>query len=459
MADVDLVVVGAGLAGLAAARHAVAQGSSVVVLEARDRVGGRTLNEEVGPAHPGKVVEVGGQWVGPTQHRLVELARELGVETFTTYDEGESIIEWKGSLRRYKGVVPRINPLILLDYEQARRRLDRLAKTVPAETPWTAPNARELDSQTFHTWLQKVCRTSGGRMFFEFICEAVWAAEPADVSLLHVLFYVRSAGGWDDLISTEGGAQESRFVGGSQRIALRMAEELGDDVVRLSTPVRSIAWDDDGVTVEDVRARRVIVALPPTLTSRIAYSPALPGYRDQLTQRMPQGTVWKCMAVYPEPFWRAEGLNGFGTSDTGPVRLTYDNSPPDGTPGVLLGFLEGEFARKAGLMSHAERRAAVLGVFGRLFGERALAPERYIEKSWAEEEWTRGCYGCSMTTGGWTSFGPALRDPIGPIHWAGAETATIWNGYMDGALRSGERAAAEALRAIAESPNVRAAVS
>jgi len=447
VADVDVAVVGAGLSGLAAARHAVASGASVCVLEARDRVGGRTLNEEVDSAHPGKVVEVGGQWIGPTQHRLAELARELGVETFPTFGEGRSSIEWRGEIKRYTGLIPRINPAYLLDYEQARRRLDRLARTVPAETPWTAPGARDLDGQTFHTWLRRNTVTRGARIFFELICQAVWAAEPHDVSLLHMLFYIRSAGGIDDLIGTEGGAQEARFVGGSQLLSLRMAEQLGDRV-RLSEPVRRIAWDGDGVVVGDVRARRVVVALPPTLTSRIEYAPKLPGFRDQLTQRMPQGTVWKCMAVYDEPFWRREGLSGFGTSDAGPVRLTYDNSPPDGSPGVLLGFLEGDHARRAGLQSEAERRASVLGVFARLFGSRAARPERYIEKSWAEEEWTRGCYGCYMPPGGWTSYGPALRAPIGPIHWAGAETATIWNGYMDGAVRSGERAAAEALRSL-----------
>ncbi len=458
-ADADLVVVGAGLAGLAAARYAAAQGRSVVVLEARDRVGGRTLNEPIGD---GKVVEVGGQWVGPTQHRLVELARELGVDTFPTFTEGESSIEWRGEVRRYRGLIPRISPAILLDYEQARRRIDRLARTVPVETPWTAPNARELDGQTLHTWLRRNVLTGGARTFFELICEAVWAAEPHDISLLHFLFYIRSAGGFDDLIGTEGGAQQDRFVGGSQLVSLRMAEQLGDRV-RLGTPVRRIARNAEGVTVEGVRARRAVVALPPTLTSRIEYAPKLPGYRDQLTQRMPQGTVWKCMALYDEPFWRRDGLNGFGTSDAGPIRLTYDNSPPDGSPGVLLGFLEGDYARRAGLQSEAERREAVVGVFARLFGPRARKVERYIERSWAEEEWTRGCYGCSMTTGGWTSFGPALRAPIGPIHWAGAETATIWNGYMDGALRSGERAAAEALRSLdttsapapARPPNVR----
>jgi monoamine oxidase len=447
--DTDVVVVGAGLAGLAAARALAAAGREVVVLEARDRVGGRTLNEDIGG---GKVVEVGGQWIGPTQLRLQELARELGIETFPSYTAGQSSIEWRGDIRRYTGLIPRINPAILLDYEQARRRLDRMARSVPLEAPWTAPKAAEWDAMTFATWIKGPgCRTKGARVFFELICEAVWAAEPADVSLLHVLFYIHSAGSWDDLIGTEGGAQEARFVGGSQLVSLRMAQELGDRV-RLEAPVRSIAWSGEGATVGDVRARRVIVAIPPTLTSRIAYDPVLPGFRDQLTQRMPQGTVWKCMAVYDEPFWRRDGLNGFGTSDAGPIRLTYDNSPPDGTPGVLLGFLEGDFARRAGLMSEAERRTAVLDVFGRLFGARARAPERYVEKSWAEEEWTRGCYGCYMTPGGWTSFGEALRAPIGPIHWAGAETATIWNGYMDGAVRSGERAAAEALRAIEGAP-------
>lgn len=447
--DVDLVVVGAGLAGLAAARAATAAGASVVVLEARDRVGGRTLNHELGPAHPGKVVEIGGQWAGPTQFRVLELAAELGIDTFPTHATGDNVIEWRGALKRYRGTIPRVSPAVLLDVQQMQTRLNRLSRHVDPEAPWLAPDARALDSQTFASWLDRAAKTRGGRTIIELACEAVWACEPADVSLLHILFYVRAAGSFEALTDSEGGAQETRFVGGSQRIALAMADELGDDVVRLSTPVRSLSWSADGVSIDDVTARRCVVALPPTLTSRIAYAPALPGYRDQLTQRMPQGTVWKCMAVYDEPFWRADGLSGWGLSDAGPVRITYDNSPPDGTPGVLLGFLEGDHARRAGLMTPAERRAAVIDVFGRLYGDRARAPEQYVEQSWAEEEFTRGCYGYFMTPGTWTSFGPALRAPIGPIHWAGAETATIWNGYMDGAIRSGERAAAEALRTLA----------
>ncbi len=280
----------------------------------------------------------------------------------------------------------------------------------------------------------------------------MWATEPEDFSLLHMLFYIHSAGGLGMLFDTQGGAQDSRFVGGSQLVSQRLAERLGPDVVRTGTPVRRIEHGDDGVTVTadgaTVRARRVVVALAPTLAGRIVYDPPLPGYRDQLVQRTPMGTVVKTMAVYDEPFWRADGLTGQATSDVGPVKLTYDNSPPDGSPGVLLGFLEGARAREFGLMAPDERRRAVLGTFTRLFGPRAARPERYIERLWAEEEYTRGCYGAHMPTGAWTAYGPALRAPIGPIHWAGAEVALIWSGYMDGAVRSGESAAREVAAAL-----------
>ncbi|HVE68043.1 MAG TPA: flavin monoamine oxidase family protein [Solirubrobacteraceae bacterium] len=446
--DADVAVVGAGLAGLVAARDLRRAGAGVVVLEARDRVGGRTLNHDIGD---GKVVEVGGQWVGPTQHGLLALARETGVETFPTYDAGENVIEWHGELRRYTGAIPNISPVVLADVAQAQFRLDRMAREVPLDTPWSAPKAARWDAQTFETWLRANLATKSARMLFEIATEAVWAQEPGDLSLLHVLFYAHSAGDFDALFDTEGGAQQDRFVGGSQRLSLRLAEGLGD-AVRLEAPVRAIEHGDGGVTVRadgvTVRARRAILAIPPTLTARIAYDPPLPGHRDQLTQRVAQGTVAKCMALYDEPFWRAQGLSGQATSTEGPVRVTFDNSPPDGSPGVLLGFLEGRFARQAGLMAPDERRAAVVGTFARLFGPRAAKPDAYVERLWAEEEWTRGCYGCAMPTGAWTEYGRALRAPIGPLHWAGAETATVWSGYMDGAVQSGARAAAEALSGL-----------
>jgi monoamine oxidase len=451
--DADVVIVGAGLAGLTAAREVQRQGATAVVLEARDRVGGRTLNEPVGDGHPGKVVEVGGQWIGPGQDRIAALAREMKVDTFATHSKGHNVIEWGGKLTRYRGTIPRIGPHVLADVAQAQLKIDRLAKKVPLEAPWNAPNARKLDSQTFETWLRRNVYTKGGRALLELSIEAVWAAEPADVSLLHVLFYTHSAGGFDVLLDTEGGAQQDRFVGGSQLISIRLAESLGDDVVHLSAPVTRIEHGGERVTVSSgtgltANGKQVIVALPPTLTSRIAYDPPLSGHRDQLTQRMPQGSVIKCMAIYDEPFWRSDGLSGMATSDTGPAKIVFDNSPPDGSPGVLLGFLEGERARVVGRLPASERRDQILAGLTRLFGPKASKPANFVERSWAEEEWTRGCYGCYMPPGAWTSFGDALRAPIGRIHWAGAETATVWNGYMDGAVQSGQRAAQEALAGV-----------
>jgi monoamine oxidase len=447
--DADVAIVGAGLAGLTAARRLVDAGLDPLVVEARDRVGGRTLNHDIGD---GKVVEVGGQWVGPTQRRMLALSQELGVDTFPTHDEGENVIEWRGENKRYRGAIPHINPAILADVAQAQVRLDRMARRVPLEAPWEADRAGRWDAQTYATWLARNLATAGARTLFEIGAEAVWAQEPADLSLLHVLFYTHSAGGLDALLGTSGGAQQDRFVGGSQLVALRVADALGADRLALAAPVRRIAHGADGVTVTadgvEVRARRALVALPPALAGRISYDPPLPGYRDQLTQRMAQGTVIKCMAIYPAPFWRADGLTGQAASDVGPVRVTFDNSPPDAEPGVLLGFLEGRQARALGRRTPEERRDAVVGCFTRLFGPHAASPERYVERVWADEEWTRGCYGCAMPTGAWTEFGPALRAPIGPLHWAGAETATVWSGYMDGAVSSGERAAADIVSAL-----------
>jgi monoamine oxidase len=448
--DADVVIVGAGLAGLTAAREVQRQGATALVLEARDRVGGRTLNESIGD---GKIVEVGGQWIGPGQDRLAALARELEVDTFPTHATGKNVIEFHGKLTRYSGTIPRIGRHVLADVAQAQLKIDRLAKRIPLDAPWTADNARKLDSQTFETWLRRNVYTKGGRALLELSIQAVWAAEPADLSLLHVLFYTHSAGGFDVLLATDGGAQQDRFVGGSQLISIRLAEQLGYGVVHLRAPVTNIEHGEGRVRVSagtgiDASGKLVILALPPTLTSRISYDPPLPGHRDQLTQRMPQGSVIKCMAIYDEPFWRADGLSGMATSDTGPAKIVFDNSPPDGSPGVLLGFLEGERARVLGRLPANERREQIVAGLARIFGPKASKPANFVERSWAEEEWTRGCYGCYMPPGAWTSFGDALRAPIGPIHWAGAETATVWNGYMDGAVQSGERAAREALQGV-----------
>jgi len=444
---VDVAIVGAGLAGLTAAFRLTQAGRSTCVLEARDRVGGRVLNVDIGD---GKVVEVGGQWIGPTQRRIQALARELGIGTFPTYAEGEHLIEFNGQPRRYRGVIPPISATVLADVAQARFRLDRMARTVPLEAPWRTRNAEQWETQTFWTWIRRNTLTGGAQALLQLATEAVWAVHPGELSLLHALFYIHSAGGFDALVGTEGGAQQERFVGGSQLVAEALAGLLGDQVV-LAAPVHAIHRPPaGGVRVlsegPSVDAQAVIVTLPPTLTARLRYEPPLPGLRDQLTQRMPQGSVIKCMALYPQPFWREQGLTGQASSTHGPVKVVFDNSPPDGKPGVLLGFLEDPQARALGQKEQDERRDTVIACFVRLFGQNAARPQRYIEQAWAEEPYTRGCYGCFMPPGAWTSYGRALRAPIGPIHWAGAETATHWTGYMDGAVSSGEQAADHVLR-------------
>jgi monoamine oxidase len=441
----DVLVVGAGLAGLAAARELSTAGRSVLVLEARDRVGGRIVNEDIGD---GKIVEMGGQWAGPTQDKILGLAAGLDVATFPTYDTGKKVLHFNGKRGTYAGTIPRISPLVLADIGQAQARLEALARRIPTEAPWTAAQAAKLDGQTFETWIRRHAVTKSARQLLTLGAEAVFAAEPGDLSMLHVLFYSHASGSFQRLIDTTGGAQQDRFAGGSVLIAERLAVKLGD-IVRLEAAVSRIEVAGDTVTATTAAGRfagrQIIVTVPPLLAGRIDYEPVLPAWREQLTQRTPMGSVIKCQVIYDEPFWRADGLSGQATGDGGGSRVVFDNSPPDGSPGILLAFLEGDEARRLGREPLEVRRQSVIESLVRYFGPRAARPERYLERDWQQEKWTGGCYGTLFGPNVWTRYGHALREPVGPIHWAGTETASVWSGYMDGAVRSGERAAADVL--------------
>ncbi|MBW3663850.1 MAG: flavin monoamine oxidase family protein [Actinobacteria bacterium] len=438
----DVVVVGAGFAGLTAARRLVAAGRDVLVLEARDRVGGRVRNHDLGD---GEVVEVGGQFVGPTQTRILALAAEVGVATYPVHDEGRHVLHTGGTWRTFREV-PLVNPRALLEVGRVWAKLRHLSRAVDPGAPWTADPA--LDTTTFDDWLREHVRDREADAMVRLAARTILAAEPREPSLLHTAFFVASAGSVPALTEVRGGAQERRFLGGSNAVAERVADELGD-AVRLNHAVTAITWSDEGVAVRtnrgSVRARHAVLAVPPALAAQLAFEPGLPQPRRRLLDTLRHGDVIKVNVVYDRPWWRDFGLSGQSATDAGHLSATFDNTPLRGTPGVLMGFVEADHARALRALPASDQRAAVLTDLERLFGPRTRRPEDVVIVDWTIDPWTRGCYGAYFPVGAWTAYGAALRPPTGPIHWAGTETAERWMLYMDGAVESGERVAGEIL--------------
>ena len=418
------------------------------MLEARDRVGGRTLNEPIGD---GKVVEIGAQWVGPTQDRVLALIRELGLETFPTYARGKNIFEREGKLSEYSGAIPRANPVGLAEVGVAMKRLNLMAAKVSPEAPWRAPKADRWDSETFATWMRRNVRTEVARDILRLAIIGVWAAEPRDVSLLHVLFYIRSAGSFEILIGTEGGAQQDRVVGGTQLISLRMAEQLGP-VVELADPG---ARDPSQRRRRDRRLGPAGGQRPPRdrrdsagarradrVRAGAAGGARRPLAADGAGQR---GQVHGRLRA--PVLARARALRGRDQRQRAGLGRVRQLAARTARPACCSG--SSRVRRRARPPTSPATSAArlVAECFGRLFGPEAAQPIDYVDRAWGADPWSRGCYGGFMPTGAWTDYGAALREPIGPIHWAGAETAVVWNGYMDGAVGSGRDAARAALAA------------
>ena len=440
----DVIIVGAGFAGLAAAKALRAAGVEPLIIEARDRVGGRTCPGSIA----GLTIDLGGMWVGPTQTVLDALAREYGVKTYPQYITGKSAIELNGKWHSSEGedYGALLSLPVKLDLAQLVYRLTALSDSINPESPWTHPKADAFDAMTMQTWLDEHTHTDGAMSFMVSLIRSVFCAEPADLSFLYCLFYLKSGGNLEELTTFRNGAQQRLFVGGVHQLSQRMAVELGERVI-LNSPVTDIEQDAEGVTATcpeaTFRAKALIVAIAPALAGRINYSPLLPAKRDALTQRMPMGSVIKVWIAYSTPFWRARGFSGLFSSDTAAFGPAFDVTPP-GTPvGLLAGFFDARNSVEWSARTSDQRRAEVIRCLTTALGAEAQAPLEYVEKNWTQEHYSRGCYTGTLGPGALTQFGPTLRKPVGRIFFAGTESSSIWAGYIEGALRSGARAVAE----------------
>ncbi|WP_035775723.1 NAD(P)/FAD-dependent oxidoreductase [Arthrobacter sp. H5] len=446
----DVVVIGAGPSGLTAAWELKKAGLSVAVLEARDRVGGRTWTDTI----DGAVLEIGGQWVSPDQAALIPLLEELGLETFERYREGESVyVGPNGQRTRYTGEMFPVSDATAAEMNRLIELLDKLAAEAGAEEPWNHPQARELDTISFHHWLrqqsgdEEACNNIG-----LFIAGGMLTKPAHAFSTLQAVLMAASAGSFSHLVD-EDFILDKRVIGGMQKVSQRLASRLGEDDVQLSSPVRTIRWNSEGVTAlsdgAEVRARYAIMAVPPNLYSRVSYEPPLPRRQHQMHQHQSLGLVIKVHAVYQTPFWREDGLSGTGFSASSIVQEVYDNTNHGDTRGTLVGFISDEKADAMFALEPAQRRAVILESIAGFLGEKAKEPVVYYESDWAAEEWTRGAYASSYDLGGLHRYGPDQLKPVGPIYWSSSDLAAEGYQHVDGAVRMGQRTAALIVQADA----------
>jgi monoamine oxidase len=439
-------VVGAGFSGIAAARRLQDAGLDVCVLEARDRVGGRVWNRQMAD---GTTVSVGGTWLGKDQNRLFGLCRQLGVRAYPQFEDGELLLRFGDENHRYKGLIPPIGPLAVASTAVALFRLDRLTKRVVAEQPWATRGAGRLDSVTLASIIGSrwAVPSRAAREMLRAVFSLLFCVDPGQVSLLGSLVLAAGAGSFQYYMDAR--QTETHLLdGGPPELATRFAGPLGDRL-ELSCPVRRVRQLDGGVEIEgdhvSVRAQHVIIATPPLLSSRIEFDPALPHEYTNLLRSYAPGAVIRGIATYDQPFWRAEGLTGETFAPGSPVIASIDQSPRDASPGVLSSYALGPGAIRLAALGPQERRRVWLDELAKRLGPKARSPSAFLDVDWAAEPWSAGGMIGHLPPGVLTAYGQALRQPIGRIHWSGTERAVEMHGLIEGAVRSGERAAGEVL--------------
>lgn len=439
----DVVVIGAGISGLMAARRLVQAGHTTAVLEARDRVGGRTWSRTI----DGEFFEIGGQWISSDQDALKDLLAELGKSTFPRYRRGNSVyIGQDGERREFTGDFP-VPDATLQQVNQLVHTLDALAAEIDPAAPWEHPHAADLDAIPFATWLASNSDDEEARRIVgHYIAAGMFTKQSHSFSVLQAMLMVASAGKFEHLID-EGILLDERVVGGMQSVSEQIADELGPDVVYLSAPVRQVGWSDAGdgmpsavTAVSDrvtVRARFAVLAIPPNLYNTINYQPPLPRIQQVSHQHQSMGLVIKAQAVYETPFWRENGLSGTGFASHERVCEVYDNTVADHPHGTLVGFVAGVKVEETWALPDDERQAAILESFAAYFGKEAKRPLAVYLSDWGTEEFTRGAYGASWSLGGLSRWGHLQNRPVGPIFFASSDIQGVGYMHVDGGVRIG----------------------
>ncbi|XP_006825916.2 amine oxidase [flavin-containing] B-like [Saccoglossus kowalevskii] len=451
----DVIIIGAGISGTSAAKLLHEEGLDVLLLEARDRVGGRTYTAR---APSFKYVDLGGSYIGPTQNRILRMAKDLGVETYRVNVKERTIFQTGGPSTKlvFQGSVPNYyNPFVVMDLNNVCKVMDECAAMVPPAAPWDCPKAAEWDKMTVKEWIDKICWTKTAKEWTIILTRLIYAAEPEEISLLYFFWYTQSGKGIMRLVSTDNGGQERKFIGGSQTISEKIIERIGKDKIKFNSPVVKVEQNtDDGVIIittasgEQFKTNHAISAVAPCLLGRMTFDPPLPPKKIQLIQRVPMGSAVKSHLYYKRTFWREKNFNGMAVTG-GLVSVALDDTKPDGSCPCIIGLTVGEPARIMTTWTKEKRKKRLAEFYAEIFeSDEANHPIEYIDNDWLSEEYSGGCYVGVMPPGVLTSFGSVIRTPHGCVHFAGTETATEWAGYMEGAVQAGERAAREIMYAM-----------